>query len=105
MKVFLKKNIEKVGLAGEIINVNDGFARNYLFPRDLALEITPANASFYAQRAKSVDNRKEVIATETSLLAEKIKDLKLSVKRKMHDDGKLYGAVTPSDIVDLMAQK
>lgn len=105
MKVYLKKNVEKVGIAGEIINVTDGFARNYLMPRDLAIEITPSNAPFYAARSKSVENRKEIIATETSLLAEKIKELKLSVKRKMHADGKLYGAVTPSDIVDLLAQK
>jgi len=105
MKVYLKKNVEKVGIAGEIINVADGFARNYLMPRDLAIEITSSNAAFYTARSKSVENRKEIIATETSLLAEKIKELKLSVKRKMHEDGKLYGAVTPSDIVDLLAQK
>lgn len=105
MKVFLKKNVEKIGLAGEIINVNDGFARNFLMPRDLALEVTPATEAFYAKKAKTVENRKAVVATETSMLAEKIKDLKLSLKCKMHDDGKLYGAVGSSDIVDLLAEK
>lgn len=105
MKVYLKKNVEKVGLAGEIIDVSDGFARNYLMPRDVAVEITPENAAFYANKVKSVENRKEVIATETSMLAEKIKDLKLTIKCKMHEDGKLYGAVSQNDIVDLFAQK
>lgn len=105
MKVFLKKNVEKVGLAGEIINVNDGFARNFLMPRDLAFEVTPENAAFYAKKAKTVENRKAAVATETSMLAEKIKDLKLSLKCKMHDDGKLYGAVSAADIVELFAEK
>lgn len=105
MKVFLKKDIEKVGLAGEIISVTDGFARNYLMPRDLAFEVTDANAAFYAKKAKNVENRKQVVATETSMLAEKIKDIKLTLKRKMHDDGKLYGAVSQGDIVDLLAEK
>ncbi|MCX5924787.1 MAG: 50S ribosomal protein L9 [Candidatus Dependentiae bacterium] len=105
MKVFLKKNIEKIGIAGEIMNVNDGFARNYLLPRDFAVEVTTGNEAFYKSKAKTVENRKAVVAAETSMLAEKIKDTKLSLKCKMHDDGKLYGAVTQSDIVDLLAQK
>jgi large subunit ribosomal protein L9 len=105
MKVFLKKNVEKVGIAGEIITVSDGYARNFLMPRDLAFEITPANVAFYTKKSKTITNRKEVIATETSMLAEKIKEIKLSLKRKMHDDGKLYGAVNQSDIVELLAEQ
>lgn len=105
MKVFLKKNVEKIGLAGEIINVNDGFARNFLMPRDLAVEITPDNAEYYAKKIKTVEKRKEAIATETSMLAEKIKELKLVLKKKMHDDGKLYGAVSQHEVAELLAEK
>jgi large subunit ribosomal protein L9 len=105
MKVFLLKNIAKVGLAGEIIKVEDGYARNYLFPRNLAVEITSANEGFYLKKVKSFEHRKEAIETETSLLAEKIKELAVTIKRKMHDDGKLYGAISQADIVDILAQK
>lgn len=105
MKVFLSKDIEKVGMAGEIVKVEDGFARNFLIPRKLAIEITENNISFYQKNAKSVDHRKEVIATQTSMLAERIGNLKLTVKRKMHDDGKLYGAISSAEIVDLLAQQ
>lgn len=105
MKVFLKKDIQKVGLAGEIIKVEDGYARNYLFPRGLAVEITPSNEQFYVSKAKTVDHRKEVIETETSILAEKIGTLKLTLKRKMHDDGKLYGAVGSNEIAALLEEK
>ena len=104
MKVFLRKDIEKVGMAGEIVKVEDGFARNYLLPKKLAVEITKNNVKFYEKSEKSVEDRKEVIATKTSMLAERIKSLKLTVKRKMHDDGKLYGAINPVEIVDLLAK-
>jgi len=105
MKVFLRKDIEKVGFAGEIIKVGDGHARNYLIPRGLAIEITKKNEIFYTKRVKNVEHRKEIIATQTSMLAEKIKSLKVTLKKKMHDDGKLYGAVNTSEIVDLLAKK
>lgn len=105
MKVFLKKDVEKVGMAGEMIKVNDGYARNFLFPHGLAVQITPTNEAFYTTQIKQVEHRKEVVATKTSMLAERIKRLALTIKRKMHDDGKLYGAVSTSDIVDLLSQE
>jgi len=105
MRVFLRKDIEKVGFAGEIIKVGDGYARNYLIPRGLAVKITKENEQFYSQRVKKVEHRKEVVATQTSMLAEKIKALKITLKKKTHDDGKLYGAINATEIVDLLAKK
>jgi len=105
MRVFLLKDVEKVGMAGEIVKVKDGFCVNYLIPRKLAVTITPANEAFYLSRTKKVEKRKEVIETKTSMLAEKIKSLQLKLKTKTHDDGKLYGSVSPADIVDLLAEK
>ncbi len=104
MKVFLKENIEKIGLAGEVIKVKEGYARNFLLPRKLAVEITKDNEGHYQGRVKAVEHRKEVISTKTSMLAERIQSLKLVLKRKMHDDGKLYGAINPGEIVDLLAK-
>lgn len=103
MKVYLFKDIEKVGLAGEIVKVSDGFARNSLFPRKLAEEVTPERESFFKGRERVVENRKEKVATATSILAERIKSIKLVIKRKLHDDGKLYGSVNPGEIADLLA--
>jgi large subunit ribosomal protein L9 len=105
MKVYLLKDVQNVGLAGEIIKVTEGYALNFLIPRKLADKITPANEAFYENRKKEVINRQEVISSKTSMLAEKIKSVSLVLKRKMHDDGKLYGAVSASEIVDLMAAK
>lgn len=105
MEVYLRKDVEKIGLEGEIIKVGDGFARNFLIPKGLAVEITPQNKSQFMSKIRKVENRKEVIATETSIFAEKISTLTLTLKRKMHDDGKLYGAINASEVVDALASK
>ncbi|NBX78733.1 50S ribosomal protein L9 [bacterium] len=105
MKVFLLKSVPQVGIAGEVIKVADGYAKNFLFPKKLAVEINATNEQFYKQREKQIEHRKEVIATETSMLSQEISQIKLVLKRKTHDDGKLYASVNPADVVDLLAAK
>ena len=105
MKVFLQKDVERIGMAGEMIKVNDGFARNFLIPKKLAVEVTAKNESFYKQKLKSVEHRKEVITTKTSMLAERIKDITITIKKKMHDDGKLYGAINATEVVEYFAKQ
>ena len=105
MKVFLKKDIEKVGMAGEIIKVWDGYARNYLIPRGFAVEVNARNESVLHTKIQQVQNRKEVIVSKTSMLAERLNAIKIVLKRKLHDDGKLYGAVSQNEVVDLLAEQ
>lgn len=104
MKIYLLKDIEKVGFAGEILKVKDGYAKNFLMPRGLAVEVTPSNEASLSKRMVEVENRKKALESKTSMLAEKISKLKFTLKRKMHDDGKLYGAISPQEIVDLLAE-
>lgn len=92
-------------MSGEIIKVNDGYAKNFLFPRKLAVEVTADNESFFKNRIKQIEHRNEVIESKTSMLAEKIKSVKLTLPRKVHDNGELYGKINASEIVDLLAQK
>jgi large subunit ribosomal protein L9 len=105
VRVFLKKDVEKIGIAGEIIEVKEGFAFNYIIPQGLGVVVDKNNQKFFKTREKTVEHRKEVIATQTSMLAQKISSLDLVIKRKMHDDGKLYGAVNSGDIADVLAEK
>jgi len=105
MKVFLKKDVEKVGLTGEMVKVSDGYAKNFLIPRGLAIPVTDKNIQFFKDHERIVENRKAVISTQTSMLAEKIGTMQISIKRKMHDDGKLYGALSAHEIVDELAKK
>ncbi len=105
MKIFLKQDIPGVGMAGEVVKVKQGFANNYLVPRKLGVLVTRANAAFYATQTKTVEHRKEVIESETSMLAERIKSLTLKIKKKSHDDGKLYGAIGATEVVDALREK
>jgi large subunit ribosomal protein L9 len=104
-RVFLLKDVEKVGMAGEIIKVTEGYAKNFLMPRKLGVIITPENESHYQHRTKHIEHRKEVIASNTSMLAEKITSTTVTLKKKMHDDDRLYGSISPAEIVDGLAQK
>lgn len=105
MKVFLLKDVEKVGIAGELINVTDGFAYNFLFPRKLAVEVTPQNESGFEKRKKIVEKREAIIESKSSMLAERIKSMTFVLKIKVHDDDRLYGSIGAAEIVDLLAEK
>lgn len=105
MKVYMLKDVERIGMAGQIITVSDGYATNFLLPRKLAVEITEGNLEFYKQK-----KQKEVVATEVlnskiAMIAERVKTLQVSIKERVHDDGKLYGAISADEIVDLLKAK
>ncbi|HBL98734.1 TPA: 50S ribosomal protein L9 [Candidatus Dependentiae bacterium] len=105
MKIFLLKDVQNVGLAGEMVKVSDGFAKNFLLPQKIGIQVTPSNEADFKKRLQVVEVRKEIIQTKTSSLAEKIKSLQIVLKRKLHDDGKLYGALNAQEIVDALAEK
>lgn len=104
MKVFLVQNVENVGRSGQVLNVTDGFARNYLLPRKLAIQITEKNEHEFVNRIERVEEQKAVTNVKTSALAEKIKSLQLVLKRKTHNDGKLYGAVSTQEIAEALEE-
>jgi large subunit ribosomal protein L9 len=105
MEIYLLKDIEKIGLAGEIIKVGDGFARNFIIPQGLGLEVTSHNKNQFLSKIRKVENRKEAIASQTSMLAEKMSTVSITIKRKMHDNGQLYGSINASEIVDALANQ
>ena len=105
MNVYLLKDVENVGLAGTIVKVSDGFAQNFLIPRKLAEKVTEKNQSAYEKRVKKVNVEAAVLKNKIAMLAENIKTLHLIIKEKTHDDGKLYGAVSAEEIVELLKEK
>lgn len=105
VRVYLLKDIARIGMSGEIIKVSEGYARNFLIPNKLGVEVTNQNEKMFANRTKHLEKRGEVIATQTSMLAEKVKSTEIVLRKKMHNDGKLYGAISGSDIVDELAKK
>lgn len=104
MKVFLLKDVVNVGMAEQVVNVADGYANNFLIPHKLAVEVTKFNEAGLTSRIKTTHKRKEVIASKTSMLAERIKSLKPTLKAKVHDDERLYGAISEKDIAGVLGE-
>ncbi len=105
MQVFMLKDVESVGMAGQVVKVTDGYAANYLFPNKLAKPASVGDAKVAAQRVVKQQIAKEVLNSKVAMLAERIKSLHVTIKQKVHDDGKLYGSVSADTIVDLLKEK
>lgn len=103
MKVILKENVETLGYTGDVIEVNRGYARNYLFPRGLALEYTSGNLKSIEHLKKKEWEKRNREALEAKELAERINHLELLFTVKSGKDGKLFGSVTTKDIAQSLA--
>ena len=98
MKVILLSDIKGVGKKDEIINANDGYARNYLFPKKLALEATAGNLGNLKAKQESNQYRKDMQKEEAIKIASKLKDITLTIKVKAGENGKIFGGVTAKEI-------
>ena len=100
MKVILVKDVPGYGTFGDVINVKDGFANNYLIPRGLALPATEGNIKHVQEVLKQKKRKLEREKTKAKEIAEKIDGLVIEIARPVGVTGKLYGAVTVSEIAD-----
>ncbi|MCD6231041.1 50S ribosomal protein L9 [Candidatus Aerophobetes bacterium] len=105
MKVILKKEIPKLGKRDEIVKVSDGYARNFLFPKNLALKATPGNIKQKEEREKIFQRKREKDKYKALQIAEKLKDARVIIEREMGEEGKLFGVVTSQDIVREIERK
>jgi large subunit ribosomal protein L9 len=100
MEVILRKDVDKVGLRGEVVNVTRGYARNFLLPRGLADEATPARVA----EVRKVDARRATHEAKTfedaQSVAERLAQVELRFDVKAGPTGSLFGSVTPTDIAD-----
>ncbi|MEW6088640.1 MAG: 50S ribosomal protein L9 [bacterium] len=98
MKVILIQDVEKLGNRGKIVEVKEGYARNFLIPKKLALPATASNIKRYEiEKARFEKLEKQKIEDAESLAA-KIENLSISIARKCGEEDKLFGAVTSADI-------
>ncbi len=99
-ELILLEDVEDLGLAGEAVSVAPGYARNYLIPRKMAMEASPAAMRcFEARKAQIEENRKQELEDAESL-AQKINETELSISMQAGDDNQLYGSVTPNIIAE-----
>lgn len=99
MKVVLTKDVKGKGKAGELINVSDGYARNFLFPQNLAIEANNAALSELKSREESKAHHTAVEKKEAEELAEKINNITVTIHAKAGNSGKLFGAITSKEVV------
>ena len=105
MQVILKQDIKGTGKAGDIVKVNDGFARNKLIPSGVAVEETEANKRAIAREKANLAEKIAAEQAEARALAEKLTADKIKVKTKVGDNGKLFGAITSMDIANAIKEQ
>ena len=100
MKVILKQDVSGTGKAGDIVNVSDGFARNMLIPRGLALEATDGNIKTLEKQKEQQEKKAQENRANAEKMAEDLKSKKVVIKAKAGEGGKLFGAITGKDVAD-----
>lgn len=98
MKVILLDNIKGVGKKDEVINTSDGYARNFLFPKKLAIEASKDNLVKLKAKQDSNNHKKELEKANAIEIANKLKDIILKIQVKAGDNGKIFGGVTSKEI-------
>lgn len=100
MKVILLSDIKGVGKKDQVIEASDGYARNYLFPKKLALEANTENMSKLKARQNSNQFRKDTEKKQAEEIAKKLKGIMLKIKVRAGENGKIFGGVTSKEISD-----
>jgi len=98
MKVILQEDVKALGKKGQVVEVKDGYARNFLFPKNLAVEATAGNLKEIERQQKIKDQEKQQELEAAQKLAKKLDNLEVALQVKSGDNGKLFGAVTSKDI-------
>lgn len=102
MKVILTTNIKKLGKIGEIVNVKDGFARNYLFPNNMALRNTKKNSEFYDNIKDNMIEKEKNKLDDAKKLINEIGKLNIIFNKEADDKDQLYGSISKKEILDYL---
>ena len=105
MKVILIDEIRGLGTRGDVVNVKDGYARNYLLPKNLAREATPGNLKAVEQERKKWALLSQKEKETASKAAEVVKGTKVVVQKRVGENGQLFGSVTANEIADALMAK
>ena len=98
MKVILNADVKGKGYKGDIVNVSDGYARNFLLPKGLAKEATKQNLDMAKQQQKAIEKRKMLERLSAQEAADKLSGLKIVVEEKCGENGRLFGSVTSAEV-------
>ena len=105
MQVILLKDVKGQGKAGQVVKVSDGYARNMLFPRKLAMEATPANMKVLEREREKIEAQRAIDKQVAEEIKAKIESKTVRVVSKAGENGRLFGAVTSKDIADAIQRE
>jgi large subunit ribosomal protein L9 len=105
VKVILKKDIKGSGKKNEVVNVAEGYARNYLLPKGLAIEATPSNLQDLARKKRNQDKKQEKELQQAQELEAKLKKVTLTIPVKTGEGGRLFGSISNRDIGDVLEKE
>ncbi len=105
MEVILREHVEKLGKRGETVKVANGYARNYLLPRKLALPATAGNKKHVERERKIMEARESQEKGVAEAMAARLAAVEITIARRVGDTEQLYGSVTSADIVDFLKEK
>ncbi|NLV36719.1 MAG: 50S ribosomal protein L9 [Clostridiaceae bacterium] len=100
MKVILKQDVKGLGKTEDLVNVSDGYARNFLFPRGLAAEANASNINIMKTKKEAEKSKRARELAQAKELAERLKTTLVVIKTKSGESGKLFGSITSKDISD-----
>jgi large subunit ribosomal protein L9 len=103
MQIILQEDVEKLGTRGEVVTVKEGYARNFLLPRKLALEASPGNLKRLEKIRTTLAKRTATERDQAQKQAELLKDVTVSFSRKAGESDQLFGSVTAADIAEALA--
>ena len=104
MKVILTTNIKKLGKMGDTVLVKPGYARNYLFPNNMALRENKKNAEQYEKIKDEIKKNEEIKFNEAKKLIDSIKKIKLKFSKEADEKNQLYGSISKKEIIDLLIE-
>lgn len=105
MKVILKVDVKALGKKGQIFEVSDGYARNFLFPRGLALEATSGNLNDLASKKANEERKKEKEKQDAQALATNLNGIIVEISTKTGEGGRLFGSITSKEIAEALKAK
>ena len=105
MEVILREHVDNLGRRGEIVKVADGYARNYLLPRKLALPATDANRKHVERERKIAEAREANEKSQAEAIAARLATVEIAIARRVGETDQLYGSVTAADITEFLKEK
>ncbi|OLD78030.1 MAG: 50S ribosomal protein L9 [Ignavibacteria bacterium 13_1_40CM_2_61_4] len=105
MKIILRQDFEKLGKLGDLVEVKDGFGRNYLIPRRIGYPATPGNLKALEEEKKQHVDRQKKELHQSEKLAAELEKISITLKMKVGEDEKLFGSVTGQMIADALKEK